>query len=74
MTKFLSLACPRMFMYGEQSSSHSYLPTLAANEIELAEISHGGHWPMHSNPRCLVGTDRRVPHAQRLAPDMTRRR
>jgi pimeloyl-ACP methyl ester carboxylesterase len=50
MTRFLSLPCPRMFMYGEQSSSLSYLPTLAANGIELAEISHSSHWPMYSNP------------------------
>jgi pimeloyl-ACP methyl ester carboxylesterase len=35
MTKFLSLPRPRMFMYGEQGCSLSYLPTLAANGIEL---------------------------------------
>jgi pimeloyl-ACP methyl ester carboxylesterase len=50
MTKFLSLPCPRMFMYGEQNSSLSYLPTLAANGIDLAEISDSSHWPMYSNP------------------------
>jgi pimeloyl-ACP methyl ester carboxylesterase len=50
MTKFLSLPCPRMFMYGEQDSSLSYLPTLAANGIDLAEISNSSHWPMYSNP------------------------
>jgi pimeloyl-ACP methyl ester carboxylesterase len=50
MTRLLSLPCPRMFMYGDQSSSLSYLPTLAANGIELAEIPHSSHWPMYSNP------------------------
>jgi pimeloyl-ACP methyl ester carboxylesterase len=50
MTKFLSLPCPRMFMYGERSSSLSYLPVLAANGIELAEIPQSSHWPMYSNP------------------------
>jgi pimeloyl-ACP methyl ester carboxylesterase len=50
MTKFLSLPCPRMFMYGEQSSSPSYLPTLAANGIDVAAISDSSHWPMYSNP------------------------
>ena len=50
MTKFRSLPCPRMFMYGEQNSSLSYLPTLAANGIDLAEISDSSHWPMYSNP------------------------
>jgi pimeloyl-ACP methyl ester carboxylesterase len=50
MTKFLSLPCPRMFMYGEQNASLSYLPTLAASGVELAEIPHCGHFPMYSNP------------------------
>jgi pimeloyl-ACP methyl ester carboxylesterase len=50
MTKFLSLPCPRMFMYGEQNASLSYLPTLAAGGVELAEIPHSGHFPMYSNP------------------------
>jgi pimeloyl-ACP methyl ester carboxylesterase len=50
MTKFLTLPCPRMFMYGEQNSSLSYLATLAANGVELAEIPHSGHWPMYANP------------------------
>jgi pimeloyl-ACP methyl ester carboxylesterase len=50
MTKFLSLPCPRMFVYGEQNASLSYLPTLAAHGVELAEIPHSGHFPMYSNP------------------------
>jgi pimeloyl-ACP methyl ester carboxylesterase len=50
MTKFLSLPCPRMSMYGEQNASLSYLPTLAANGIELAEIADSSHWPIYSNP------------------------
>ncbi|MDP4503602.1 alpha/beta fold hydrolase [Nonomuraea turcica] len=50
MAKFLSLPCPRMFMYGEQSSSLSYLPKLHANGVELAEIPHSAHFPMYSNP------------------------
>ncbi|WP_229910966.1 alpha/beta fold hydrolase [Streptomyces aurantiogriseus] len=50
MTKFLSLPFPRVFLYGEQNSSLSYLTKLAANGVELAEIPHSGHWPMYSNP------------------------
>jgi len=50
MSKFLALPFPRMFMYGEQNSSLSYLPMLAANGVELAEISNSGHFPMYSNP------------------------
>lgn len=48
--KFLALPFPRMFMYGEENSSLSYLKTLAAGGVELAEIPHSGHWPMYSHP------------------------
>jgi pimeloyl-ACP methyl ester carboxylesterase len=50
LAKFLALPCPRMFMCGEQNARLSYLPTLAANGVELAEIPQSGHWPMYSNP------------------------
>jgi pimeloyl-ACP methyl ester carboxylesterase len=50
MAKFLSLPCPRMFMYGEQNSALSYLSKLGANGVDLAEIPHSAHWPMYSNP------------------------
>lgn len=53
MAKFLSLPCPRMFMYGEQNSSLSYLTKLGANGVELAEIPHSAHWPMYSNPAAM---------------------
>lgn len=49
MAKFLALPCPRLFMYGEQNSSLSYLTKLAANGVELAEIPHSAHWPMYAN-------------------------
>jgi pimeloyl-ACP methyl ester carboxylesterase len=39
-----------MFMYGEENSALSYLPKLAASDVELAEIPHSGHWPMYANP------------------------
>ena len=50
MPKFLALPCPRMFMYGEENSTLSYLAKLAAGGVELAEIPHSGHWPMYANP------------------------
>ncbi|MFE7276839.1 alpha/beta fold hydrolase [Streptomyces sp. NPDC057623] len=50
LTKFLALPFPRMFMYGEQNASLPYLPELAANGVELAQVPHSGHWPMYSNP------------------------
>jgi pimeloyl-ACP methyl ester carboxylesterase len=50
MQKFLTLPCPRMFMFGEENSTLSYLAKLAAGGLELAEIPHSGHWPMYANP------------------------
>ena len=49
MDKFLGLPLPRMFMYGEQNNTLTYLPHLAANGVELAEIPFSGHFPMYSN-------------------------
>jgi pimeloyl-ACP methyl ester carboxylesterase len=47
--RFLALPFPRMFMYGEQNRSLSYLPELARHGVELAEIPNSGHWPMYAN-------------------------
>ncbi|MFD0006099.1 alpha/beta fold hydrolase [Streptomyces sp. NPDC127178] len=50
LDRFLGLRAPKMFMYGEQNSSLSYLPALAEGGVELAEISQCAHFPMYSNP------------------------
>jgi pimeloyl-ACP methyl ester carboxylesterase len=47
---FLGLPCPKMFMYGEENRDLSYLPRLAREGVELAEIPESGHFPMYSNP------------------------
>ncbi|HEY9377265.1 MAG TPA: hypothetical protein VIQ02_09250 [Jiangellaceae bacterium] len=49
MDRFLALPLPRVYIYGQQNHSLSYLPTLAANGVELAEIPHSAHFPMYSN-------------------------
>ncbi|KAH7178899.1 Alpha/Beta hydrolase protein [Fusarium sp. MPI-SDFR-AT-0072] len=41
---------PRMYMFGEQYASLSYLPRLVKAGVELAEIPHSGHFVMYSNP------------------------
>nr|WP_315232959.1 alpha/beta hydrolase [uncultured Albidiferax sp.] len=53
MHKFLSLPCPRMFMYGEQNASLSYLASIEAKGVRLAEIPACGHFPMYSNPLAM---------------------
>jgi len=50
MKKFLGLPCPRMFMYGEQNASLSYLSHIERHGVRLSEIGACGHFPMYSNP------------------------
>ncbi|GKN26981.1 alpha/beta fold hydrolase (plasmid) [Klebsiella pneumoniae] len=50
MSKFLNLPFPKMFMYGEQNASLSYLDHIRSRGVTLAEIPHCGHFPMYSNP------------------------
>lgn len=71
LAKFLSLPCPRMYLYGEQCAALSYLPLLDANGVELAEIPHSGHLPMYSNP---VAMWRQIAefHARQLIPSARR--
>ncbi|MGY2236824.1 alpha/beta fold hydrolase [Pseudomonas gingeri] len=53
MGKFLGLECPRMFMYGEQNASLSYLGHIQAEGVRLAPIAQCGHFPMYSNPPAM---------------------
>ncbi|WP_189157639.1 alpha/beta fold hydrolase [Lentzea pudingi] len=68
---FLSLPCPKMYLYGEQCAGLSYLPLLDANGVELAEIPHSGQLPMYSNP---VAMWRQIAefHARQLIPSARR--
>ena len=50
MSEFLALPFPRMFMYGEQNASLSYLGHIQSQGVQLAEIPFCGHFPMYSNP------------------------
>lgn len=64
LAKFLALPFPRVFMFGEQYNSLSYLPALrAAASVRLAEIKECGHFPIYSDP---VGMWRWVGEALRL--------
>ena len=47
---FETLPCPRMFMFGEQYNTLSYLGRLLHAGVELAEIPQAGHFMMYSNP------------------------
>ncbi|CAH0052172.1 unnamed protein product [Clonostachys solani] len=47
---FISLPCSKMFMYGEQYNTLSYLSRLSRAGVELAEIPNSAHFIMYSNP------------------------
>ncbi|MBS0466171.1 MAG: alpha/beta hydrolase [Proteobacteria bacterium] len=53
LEKFLALPFPKMFMYGEQYATLSYLPHLQAHGVRLSEIAQCGHFPMYSNPAAM---------------------
>jgi len=53
MDKFLTLPCPKMFMYGEQNRDLSYLSYIKSKGVRLSEISESGHFPMYSNPSMM---------------------
>ncbi|HWQ09506.1 MAG TPA: alpha/beta hydrolase [Holophaga sp.] len=53
MARFLGLPCPRMFMYGAENASLTYLPRLRAAGVRLAEIPGCGHFPMYANPPAM---------------------
>ena len=50
MQNFLNLPCPKMFMYGAQNTSLSYLDHIKSNGVRLSQIPNCGHFPMYSNP------------------------
>lgn len=70
MDRFVSMPVPKMFMYGQQNASLSYLGRLADNGVELAEISHSGHFPMYSNAPEMWDriTDFIVRHTSPISP------
>jgi pimeloyl-ACP methyl ester carboxylesterase len=81
LTRFISMPCPRIFMYGEQNASLTYLPTLRAHGVDLAEIAFSGHWPMYSNPVAMWTEivdfharhfSRRTSHAEGRSPVRSR--
>jgi pimeloyl-ACP methyl ester carboxylesterase len=53
LDKFLALPLPRLFMYGDENQSLSYLGCLDDHGVQLAEVPHCGHFPMYANPLAM---------------------
>lgn len=69
MDRFLGLPCPRLFMYGEQNASLSYLRHIQAHGVRWRR-SRPAALPHVLQPGPDVGADRPVPGAcrRRVAP------
>lgn len=52
-SKFVQLPFAKMFVYGDENRSLSYLAALKDQGVELAEISNSAHFPMYANPPAL---------------------
>jgi pimeloyl-ACP methyl ester carboxylesterase len=53
LSKFVALPCRKMFMYGEEYATLSYLPLIRSRGVQLSQIPHCGHFPMYSNPPAM---------------------
>ncbi len=53
MDYFLGLPMPKMFIFGQENRSFSYLDQLRQADVRLAEIPQSGHFPMYSNPPAM---------------------
>lgn len=53
LDRFRSLSCPRMFMYGEQNRTLTYLDALRGAGVTMVEVPWCGHFPMYSNPPAM---------------------
>ena len=53
MEMFIGLPCTKMFVYGDANRTLSYLSTLPARGVQLAEIENSGHFPMYANAPAL---------------------
>lgn len=50
LEEFLLLPVPRLFLYGEENRSLSYLPRLRQSEVEVREVAGSAHFLFYDNP------------------------
>jgi pimeloyl-ACP methyl ester carboxylesterase len=49
--RFTQLEIPKIFVYGSQNKSLSYIPQLKNKGCEVGEIPNSNHFPFHDNPQ-----------------------
>lgn len=53
LKQFMALSIPKVFIYGNENSSLSYIPELIKNGINVKEISGSNHFVFYDNPKEL---------------------
>lgn len=53
LTQFIELNIPKIFIYGEENRSLSYIPELRKNRVNVKEISNSNHFVFYDNPKEL---------------------
>jgi pimeloyl-ACP methyl ester carboxylesterase len=53
LEQFLNLSTHRLFIYGDQNKSLSYLPTLRQSDVMVQEISGSDHFVFYDNPAMM---------------------
>jgi len=53
LKQFIKLNIPKVFIYGQENSSLSYIPELIRNGVNVKEISNSNHFIFYDNPKEL---------------------
>jgi len=53
LEQFIALKVPKIFIYGQENKSLSYIPTLIKNGVNVNEISNSNHFVFYDNPKEL---------------------
>lgn len=53
LKQFIALKIPKIFIYGQENNSLSYIPELLRNNVNVKEISNSNHFVFYDNPKEL---------------------
>lgn len=53
LKQFIEMKIPKIFIYGQENNSLSYLPVLLENNVDVKEIPNSNHFVFYDNPKDL---------------------
>jgi len=56
LKQFMALNIPKIFIYGQENNTLSYIPDLIENGVNVKEISDSNHFVFYDNPKELYET------------------